>query len=262
MNMIQQMNDQGFRSAIFLKGYYFRRRENYKEAIPLLKDAIQERKYYRSAVHELALCFKRTGALDQLKNLLDDHGKVVGDSAMFADFQIGIELARGNLAAAETAIEALRKMPEDEGKSDLRLAQLLIKKQQFGPAISLLSKVLERDRRSTFHARCLRAVSAAKAGDFELAYRDVSFLKGLPGRSGAVLRIDAAVLAEQGQLEAAERRLDEITNPGPPDVLQRARIKELKANRPETSFTDRKRLLEEVNEIRAQHRIFLEYDLD
>lgn len=260
--LIERMSSSGFRASLFLKGYLLRRRERYSEAVPLLQEAIRERKYYRSAVHELALCFRRTGAMDQLKALLEDHGKLVGDSAMFADFQIGIDLARGNLIGAETAIEALRKMPDDEGKSDLRQAQLWMKKQQFKPTIQLLSKVLNNGKRSAFHARCLRAVAAAKDGDFGLAFQDLDFLKGLPGRANAVLRIEAAVLAEQGQLDAAEKRLDEVADPGPPDWLQRARIKELRANRPETSFNDRRRLLDEVAEIRVKHRTFLEYDLD
>ncbi|WP_165779458.1 hypothetical protein, partial [Rhizobium hidalgonense] len=112
------------------------------------------------------------------------------------------------------------------------------------------------------NTRCLRAVAAAKDGDFRLAFRDLDFLKGLPGRTIAVLRIEAAVLAEQGHLEAAEKRLDEVPDPGPPDWLQRARIKELQANRPETSFSDRKRLSDEVNDIRVRHRTYLEYDVE
>ncbi|CAH0144384.1 Beta-barrel assembly-enhancing protease [Agrobacterium fabrum] len=260
--LIDRIRDAGFRSSLFLRGHLLRKRERYSEAIPLLQESVRERKYYRSAIHELALCFKRTGAMDSLKSLLEEHGAVVGDSAMFADFQIGIDLARGNLQVAESSIEALRKMPEDEGKSDLRLAQLLLKRQQFKPAIRLLSTILNNGKRSSFHARCLRAVSAAKDGDFQLATSDVEFLKGLPGRANAVLRIEAAVLAEKGQLDDAEMLLDQVTNPGPPDLLQRARVKELRANRPDTSFIDRKKLLDEANEIRAQHRTFLEYDLD
>lgn len=107
--LIARMNSSGFRASLFLKGHLLRRRERYEEAIPLLQEAIRERKYIRSAVHELALCFKRTGAMDQLRTLLKDHGKMVGDSAMFADFQIGIDLARGNLTDAESAINTLRK---------------------------------------------------------------------------------------------------------------------------------------------------------
>jgi tetratricopeptide (TPR) repeat protein len=260
--LIEKMSSNGFRASLFLRGYLLRRRDNYAEAIPMLQEAIRERKYYRSAVHELALCFKRTGAMDHLKALLEEHGKSMGDSAMFADFQIGIDLARGNLPAAENAIEALRKMPDDDGKSDLRQAQFWLKKQQFKPAIQLLTKVLDKGKRSAFHARCLRAIAAAKDGDFALAVRDLEFLKGLPGRTNAVLRISAAILAEQGHLDAAMKQLDEVSNPGPPDSLQRARIKELQANRPETSFSERKKLIDEVNEIRMQHRTFLEYDLD
>ena len=81
---------------------------------------------------------------------------------MFADFQIGVDLARNDLMAAEAAIHGLRRMPDDNGKSDIRMAQLLMKRQNYKHAKELLTHLLGGDGADNIRVRSIRAVCAAR----------------------------------------------------------------------------------------------------
>ena len=146
-----------YRSVPFLLGYLYRKQEKYPKAVEMLVESLRDKKLNRSAVHELALAYKKSGRLSELATLLNKHGNLIRDSAMFADFQIGIDIARGALHAAETGIKNLRMLPDDDGRSEIRAAQLLIRRQQYGPAKAALTQLLGAHQRDpSVSGRCGR----------------------------------------------------------------------------------------------------------
>lgn len=164
-DVIKTMAERGFRSVPFLRGHSFRRQREYSKAIELLVEATRDRKLNRSAVHELALAYKKAGRLRELRELLNKHQELIRDSAMFVDFQIGVDLARNDLVAAEQGINSLRRMPDDNGQSDIRLAQLLMKRQDYKLAKELLTRLVRGDGADNLRIRAIRAVCAARDGD-------------------------------------------------------------------------------------------------
>jgi tetratricopeptide (TPR) repeat protein len=122
---IIKMKAKRFRSVTFLTGHSLRRQGRTDAAIPFLREAVRQGKGLRSAVHELALCYKREGNFDELKELLDDHAHIVSDSAFFLDFQIGLDVSAGRFSEAESKIERLGRLSDDNGRSGYRAAQLL-----------------------------------------------------------------------------------------------------------------------------------------
>jgi len=208
----------------------------------------------------LALAYKKSGQLDKLRKLLAERGDLVKDSAMFADFQIGIDLARGDLKAAEAGIANLARMLDDDGKSDIRRGQLLMRRQQFKAAKELFTWLLSSQTQGRFHIRALRAVAAAKDHDFDLARRDINFVKGISGRQTAAFRLEVTLFTEQGNLDEADALINQIGANTAEDQLMRARVLELKADLPQTSYTDRLNLIQRATEIRARNRFALDYD--
>jgi tetratricopeptide (TPR) repeat protein len=206
--IIDSMNKKRYRSVAFLRGHSFRRQRNYPKAIELLVEATKEKKQNRSAVHELALAYKKAGRLAELRKLLSNHAELIRDSAMFADFQIGVDLARNDLMAAEAAIHGLRRMPDDNGKSDIRMAQLLMKRQNYKQAKELLTRLLGGDGADNIRVRSIRAVCAARDGDFELAKRDIKFVRSFPSWADAVTDLEASLLIEQKRPREARAILD------------------------------------------------------
>jgi predicted Zn-dependent protease len=178
---------------------------------------------------------------------------------MFADFQIGVDLARGDLPAVEVGISNLARMPDDDGKSDVRRAQLFMRKLQFRAAKELLTKLLTEEPKGRFHIRSLRSIAASRDHDFDLAQRDIDFVKGVPGRENAVTELEVILLMEKGNLDEAEKLLNKISRKSAEAQTLYARIYELKADLPETPFSERQKLRDRAAEIRAQYRFVLEY---
>jgi tetratricopeptide (TPR) repeat protein len=259
---IKLMSKLGFRSVLFLKGHSLRRQEKYPDAIKFLEEAVKEGKNSRASVHELAISYNKSSRVDKLRALLKSHGSLVKDSSMFADFQIGIDLARGDLAAVEAGIINLRRMPEDEGRSDIRQAQLLMRRGAYRPAKELLTKLLTEANRGRFILHSLRALAASRDHDFGLARQDIDFIKRTPGRQTAVTRLEATLHAEQGNYEPAQKLLSQIRDKGPEDWLLQARIYELQAASPSTSISERKELLEKATELRVKNGFAFEFDVD
>ena len=247
------MTEKHYQSVDFLSGYKLRRQERYPEAIRMLKSALEGGKYNRSAIHELALAYHRSDSITELTELLERHGSKVRDSAMLTDFQIGLDLARKQGARVEAGIRRLRAMPDDEGRSDRREAQLLMKQGFPAKAQELLSGLIERRLGSRFMLRSLRAQAASWAGDFRTAQRDVEFVRGLPGRSGVAVRLEAELRAAQGDYPAAEALLSTVRPLKAQDHLLLARIYEMKSEALTTGYSDRQSLKAKVLELRARY---------
>lgn len=257
---IEGMSKRGYRSAIFLRGHALRRQEKYDDAITALRAALEERKNNRAAVHELALAYKKSGRMEQLRLLLQEYGNILSDSAMFSNFQIGIDIAKGDLVAAEAGIRALSRLPDDEGQADIRRAQVMIRRGEIRAAKNFLSELLKDASRGVFHIRSLRAFTASIDKDFVIARRDIDFIKNLPGRQKSALRLEARLLAEEGNLAAAQASFDQIQNPTAEDWLLQARIWEMKADQVTTGLADRSQLIGEALALRARYKFSLEED--
>lgn len=258
--IINAMSSKGYRSVPFLRGHSFRRQRNYAKAIDLLVEATRDRKLNRSAVHELALAYKKSGRLNELRKLLTKHEELIRDSAMFADFQIGVDLARNDLVAAEQAINRLRRMPDDTGQSDLRLAQLLMRRQNFKEANQLLTRLIGRDGSDNLRIRSIRAVCAARDGDFKMAQQDIDFVSEFPAWSDALAHLKASLLIEQKRPGEARKLLDAIATKGPEEWILFARALDSEADLPDTLLVDAQELRRRAAEIRAQYNFALEYD--
>jgi hypothetical protein len=258
--IIQAMSAKGYRSVAFLRGHSFRRQRDYAKAIDLLVEATKDKKQNRSAVHELALAYKRSGRLHELRKLLSRHQELIRDSAMFADFQISVDLARNDLTAAEQAINNLRRMPDDNGQSDIRLAQLLMKRQNYKPAKELLTRLIGGDGGDNIRIRSIRAVCAARGGDFDMAKKDIDFVKEFPAWNDAAAHLEASLLIEQRRPAEARAALDKIPNKGPEEWILYARALDAEAELPDTLLTDSQEFRRRAAELRAEYNFALEYD--
>lgn len=247
------IRDKNYESFEFLSGHKLRRQEKYPEAIKMLTSALEGFKYNRSAIHELALAYQRSDNIPKLTELLERHGNKVRDSAMLTDFQIGLDLARNQGAKVEAGIKRLRAMPDDQGRSDRREAQLLIKQGLHGKAQALLTSLIERRMGSRFMLRSLRAKAASWAGDFRTAQRDLEFVRSVPGRREVAVRLEAELRAAQGDYPGAEALLSTVQPHRAQDHLLLARIYELKSEDASTGYADRQALRSKVLELRARH---------
>lgn len=226
----------------------------------MFKELLRDKKLNHSAIHELALCYKKSGRLKELRDLLAENQALVSDSAMFADFQIGVDLARGDVDAAERGIMRLRALPNDDGRSDIRAAQLLMRRHHYQEAKEDLTRVLKHSHGNTFRVRSLRAMCAARAGDFDLVREDIDFVKSSPAWQDAAIRLEANLLIEQKRPAEARASLSQLPTKSPEDWLLFAHALDVEADLPQTSVADRELWKREAAEIRLKHNFALEYD--
>lgn len=257
---INGMASRRYRSVPFLMGYLYRKQEKYPKAVEMLVESLKDKKLNRSAVHELALAYKKSGLLSELRTLLNKHGELIRDSAMFADFQIGLDLARGALSDAERGIKNLRMLPDDDGRSEIRAAQLLIRRQQYGPAKKALTQLLGVIQRDSLRIRSMRAHCAARDDDFDLARKDIDFVKKFPAWQAAGTRLEATLLVQQKQPIEARALLDQLPTKSEQDWLLYARALDVEAALPQTTVNDQQELIARAVNIRIKHKLSLEYD--
>ncbi|WP_417619588.1 TIR domain-containing protein [Parasphingorhabdus sp.] len=259
---IEFMTARGYRSVHFLKGHLNRRRGQFEPAVTDLQKAVKEKKYRRSAVHELALCYKKLSRFDLLKSLLENFAEMVADSSMFLDFQIGLDIAHGKIVDAERRIDALMLMPDNNGKAERRKAQLLMKAEDYRDALILINQLIDESGTGRFHLITLRCVATARLKDFKQAQADIDYVKGAPGRQNVVQRLEVGLLTEKGEFEAAEKKLREVGIKGNQDWLLLARIFDLRSDSPETGLTERQRLKASALDLKQKHGMNFEYEMD
>lgn len=259
---IDKMKSRGYRSTAFLKGHSLRRQGKASEAVPLLVEAVREGKALRSAVHELALCYKKEGNFDELRELLAEHANLISDSAFFLDFQIGLDISAGRFPEAEQKLNLLSRMSDDNGRSGFRSAQLLERRHQHREAKNACTELLKSGEGVPPKIRSLRAVSAANDGDFRLADSDIEFLSSLPAWSQAAERCRVIRQIAAGNLEAAKEILDGIKAKSAEDWLLEARYLEAKARLPATLLIEKNDLQAEAQEIRVRHRFHFDFDFE
>lgn len=249
---INRIKAKGYQSYHFLQGHFYRRRGYYPKAIAALEEAVDVRKFKRSAVHELAIAYSKLHREEKLDGLLNKHKHLIEDSAMFMDFSIGQKLKHGELDGLAGMIRRMRTMAEDEGRADRREAQLLIRQGRVKDAKNFLTQVLDRSRTNRFHLRSLRSIAASKDKDFALAKRDIDFVRSLRGREDVASRLEAEYLLETGDTVSAEKALRKVEPFNAEDNRQLARILDARAEST-SSLTERAALRREVDLIRAQY---------
>lgn len=260
--LFQFFSDRGYRSRSFLLGFFHRTKREYRDAIPFLREAVRIRKLYRSAVHELALCLKNTGEVAELKELIDSNADWLQDSAMLLDFLAGTKLASGEFVEVDRIVQRLSSLPDDDGRSIRRRAQLLMKRdRRFGEAADLLSKAIDRKTGLEAYNRATRAVAYIYSGQKDRAREDIAFVRRrMDDGEDIARRLDVHVEIGSGHLSKALTMLDEIEHPTPMDQLMKARIFELQANG-ETSPALREKLLNQAVVIRERYRMATDIDI-
>lgn len=256
---IKNIRRRGYRSVTFLEGHLLRKRRRFDEAIPKLRHVVENNRHNKAAVHELALCYRRQRKWNELETLLKEHGDAVNDSPVFLDFNIGLGIARGNLDAIPSAITRLRRLDSNQNRADLRHGQYLQKQGAHRAAKEFLNQVINQNGRGNLRLRALRAIAAAKSGDFSLARSDLLFFKGLPDQDGRALSLEAQILLSEGRPREALKVIDPHSPQEPGDWLLRASILEAIADHPDTLAIDRVRFQDNANEIKGRFPPELDY---
>ncbi|MCW0221189.1 MAG: TIR domain-containing protein [Prosthecobacter sp.] len=259
--IIDLFDKKGFRSSAFLRGFMLRRQGKFSEALPLLKEAVRRRKYFRAAVHELATCFLRLRMNKELSELVREHRDIIDDSAQLLDFRISTLIAAGRLEDARSAIRKLSSLPDDEGRATIREAQILIQNREYRRAEGLLTSLVDKRIGSAVAVRRWRAIAAANSNNLAMARADIEFIRGRPGRQEVVQRLDLYFALAEGDLVKAEDLLLQIKASSQNDLL-RARYLEAKAAKIELGLSERESLMSEAAALRARNLSISEFDFE
>lgn len=130
----------------------------------------------------------------------------------------------------------------------------MIRRQAFRQAKEFLTRLLAKHTKGVFRLRMHRGIAAAKSGDFALAREDLLFIKRLPDRALAQLQLEAVILNEEGHVDAAQLKLNEIVAMGENDPWLQADIWERKATLPTTTIQMRTQLIDDAQRLRVEHR--------
>ncbi len=259
--MLRKFDQRGYRSAPFLRGFSLRRQGRYEEALPFFKSALAGKKYRRSTVQELANCYQRLDMRRELAELVSDHGDMVEQSAALFDFRVEALIIEDRMGEAEAAIRKLRAMPDDNGRSTCRQAQILMQRDHnYNEAEQILSRLIDKKIGDPVTARRWRAIAAANANHFALARQDIEFIRGRAGRQQVAERLDVYFALTQKDYDLADRRFSELRDSAH-DGRLKARILEARAADPRTPLAEKERLRTQVAELRARNQFVSEYDV-
>jgi tetratricopeptide (TPR) repeat protein len=225
-------------------------------------DAVKTGKGYRSAVQELATCYQKLGMNKELQKLIEEHAAALEMSASLLSFHIGMLISRGNFDQAEAATQRLAAMPDDDGRSTVRRAQLLMMKQDFRQAEKLLSALLARGVGAPVEARRFRAIAAARAGNFELARSDIEFVQSRTGRGETAQRLLVHYELARRNFKKAEELLTALGTKSVHDDALRARILEEWSTDAGTPLTERERYRQEAVVLWARARDASAFDVE
>ena len=264
LETLKLIDSRGYRSRYYLRSFYVRHSGgDLNQAIALLKEARQAKKYMDRVIADLALCYQRLGRWRELSDLLKEEDRRVAGDPQLLDLKIGMLISQGDFRSAEQAIESLRHLPREGGRADARTARILMQRDgRAADAQRLLTRTLQSGGAGQLALRRLRAIAAAQAGDEETARRDAEFLKGRPGGPEAVLRIESHIALSKGAYALSLERLSAVEKETVQDHLLRARILEAQANDVATPLARANLLRGEASSLRAQYRLADEYFLD
>ncbi|GBQ10214.1 hypothetical protein AA21291_0353 [Swaminathania salitolerans LMG 21291] len=258
---IEYMRNRGYRQVAFLQGHLLRKQRNFEGAIPWLRIALEHNRGNRSAVHELAICYRRLHNSRELEILLRENDHLVDDSAQFLDFMIGLHIAKNDLSQVPAAIDRLRQLDENANRADLRQAQLLSKQNNERGAFAYLTNVLEQSGGS-MRLRKARAIYAARIGELGVARQDLALIIADKRNEGASVSIETQILIAEGRASDAYALNIDTTPQEPGDWLIRASVFDAFADDPSTPLALRTRLKQQALEFRAKYGQVPSYDDD
>lgn len=254
--LLKEIDAKGYRSRHFLWGFYYRTFRKYDEAIKNYREALHARKYLKSCIHELAICYSVTGDFDSIDRLLKEYDSMAQDSAYLLDFKVKHAIARRDFPEAETALRRLRFMADDQGRSVMREAQILMLRDlRYDKAVGLLDRLIEAQSGGTAHPRTVRAVAASYNREYPKAREDIEYVRSHMANGEEIAqRLEVHFSIAKGDFDKAFEVLDGIPDPTAMDDLLRARVMEQKANHIRTPLAERASLFEAAAELRKLHK--------
>lgn len=260
-NTIEYMKKRSYRQVAFLQGHLLRKRRDFEDAIPWLRIALERNRGNRSAVHELAICYRRLHRSRELETLLHENDHLVNDSAQFLDFMIGLRIAKNDLLQVPAAIDRLRQLDENANRADLRQAQLLSKQNNEKGAFEYLTNVLKQSGGS-MRLRKARAIYAARTGELKVARQDLALIIVDQRNEGAAVSIETQILIAEGRARDAYALNIDTTPQEPGDWLIRASVFDAVADDPSITLPVRTKLRQQALELRTKYGQEPNYDYD
>lgn len=251
-----------YRSRHYLRAFYIRHCDgDISEAIEHLKKAYAVKKYMKSVVADLALCYQKQGDWDAIKALIESEGDKADENAGLLDVKAGIQINRRQFTEAEITIRKLNSHPHGDGRGNSRIAMIMMHRDQdFTGAQRFLTERLQEKGTNVVPTRRLRAIAAAYAGDRATVENDIAFLKHKPDGPDTTCRLMARLLLTEGNPDEALREISKVLRRSHQDELLRARIIEAKSEDPRTPLHLVKSLQEESLVIRSKHNIVSEFE--
>ncbi len=261
--LLRLFDQKHYRSRYNLKGFAFRLEGRWSEAVPEYRKSIEIGKWIRSSIQELALCYRRLGQMSELRALIEQHRDVVEDSAILLETLAGIFLAESKFDDAEATVNKLRSVPDDDGRSGRRKAQIMMRRDKdYCGAVSVLSKLILEGVGHIGYHKSTRAIAAAYAGLNDMARDDITYVRSKMENGAEISRrLNAHLLLAQGDYAAAYRELESVKQETVMDRMLIARIHEAKANDPTTTPDERVTLIRVAEDIRGRANATTELDI-
>ena len=251
----------GYRSAPFLRGFMLRREGKLQEAIPHLREAIASRKNLKYSVQELATVYQRLGKNDELAELVRIHEDLIEESAVLLDFRVAMLISSRRFPEAEAAITRLSMLPQDEGRSTIRTAQIMsLRDGLHSEALRHLNELFRSSVGDAINVRRWRGLIAAYAGDFETAKRDIEFLASRNGQERAAQRLRVHVAIAEQDAQLARDEFDKLGEQTAQDRMLKAKILEMQIDDPSVPLATRNKFRSEAAAIRNSSRGASEFD--
>ena len=261
--LLEVFDNRSYRSRYNLRGFVHRLDGRWNEAILEYRKSIEIRKWLRSSIQELALCYQRLGRMEELRSLIERHRGVVEDSAILLETLAGIFLAEGKFDEAEAAVQKLRSLPDDDGRSGRRMAQIMMRRDKnFAGAVRVLNFLVQDGIGHLGYNKSTRAIAAAYAGMVDLSRDDINYVRSKMENGVKVSkRLNTHLRLAQGDFAGAYQELKTIGHESVMDRMLLARIHEAKANDASTPPTERDKLIEMAEDIRGQSKVTTELDI-
>jgi tetratricopeptide (TPR) repeat protein len=261
--LLKKFDQRNYRSRFFLRGFKLMKEGESALAIPHLVNALKENRYRGSAVNQLGIAYFQTGNVSKLDELLKANGRFVEKSAFLLDLRAQFYTAENNYPAAERDIQALARLPEDNGRSRKRRAIILAKRDRnFSGAVQVMGDLIDgvKGRAIPFHF--LRGILAAKGGDRATAMAEAEFVRTHARRSGTKQyhKIMSRLALSERNWKVAIESLDHLVPEGVPDRFLRADALRIKSEDATVGIADRERAKSEM--LRIVGRATTHTDLD
>jgi tetratricopeptide (TPR) repeat protein len=206
--MLKGFDRAGYRSAEFLRGFALRRQGKIREAVFHLREALASSKYRRFVVQELATCYQKLNMQAELTELTRRHADLIEGSGVLLDFRIGVLITAKRINEAKEAIHKLQRLPQDDGRSIIRRAQIAMQEERdFGKAAEMLTELVQKGIGNPVTTRRWRAIAAVNLGQLGLAMQHIEFIRSRPGQQATADRVEVHFHLAQHDYDAAERAL-------------------------------------------------------